>query len=116
MEISTTSNFYNSLTSSLNWDDYKSWLHSDRQYAYADKMFKFSKRFYNIAFTDELITMKSSRTRLEILKALANLTRYLDIRNDTSLHDQFTVWLKRKEIHWSIRSSTNTYDLSLIHI
>ncbi len=56
--------------------------------------------------------MESNRTRVEILKAIANLSRYLDIRNDTNLHEEFTRWLKRKEIHWNTRRNFDNYYLA----
>ncbi|OLC94166.1 MAG: hypothetical protein AUI92_01335, partial [Thaumarchaeota archaeon 13_1_40CM_3_38_6] len=68
------------------------------------------QRFYHLAFTDQLVTMKANRTRLEILKAIGNLTRYLDIKNDTSLHDEYIHWMKRKEIKWSVSAYTNNYE------
>jgi len=100
------------LIATIDWNDYNSWLQSNKQASYADKMFKFSQRFHHLAFTDNLLIMKDNRTRLEILKAIANVTRYLDIKKDTSLHEQFTLWLKRKELRWSVRSSTDTYELA----
>jgi hypothetical protein len=45
------------------------------------------------------------------MKDLVNLTRYLDITNDTNLHEDYTTWLKRKEIHWTVRNNLNTYAL-----
>lgn len=66
-------------------------------------------KFWQLGFNDELITMKQTRTKLEIMKALGNLTRFLDIMYDTNLHEEFLTWLKRKEIHWSIKSNLDTY-------
>jgi hypothetical protein len=53
--------------------------------------------------------MKQTRNKLEIMKSLGNLTRFLDITHDTNLHEEFTTRLKRKEIHWSIQSNLDTY-------
>jgi len=96
----------------LDWEDYNSWLHSTRNKLHARKMFKYSKRFGHLAFSDQLVRMDPSRTRVDILKAVALLTRYLDIRNDTFLHEQLLQWLKRKEIKWTYKTSNNLYELS----
>jgi len=58
--------------------------------------------------------MESSRTKVEILKALANLTRFLDLKYDTNLHEQFTLWMKRKCLHWSCRPSYDNYQISKV--
>ena len=105
---------YNNLLHNIDWDDYNSWLHANKQQLYAHKMFKFSQRYHPLAFTDQLVTMQSSRTKLEILKAIANITRYFDIKNDTLLHEQFTSWLKRKEIQWTVKSTSNNYEIAQI--
>lgn len=55
--------------------------------------------------------MKQTRTKLEIMKALENLTRFMDISNDTNVHEEFTAWLKRKEVHWTIKNNLDTYAL-----
>lgn len=56
--------------------------------------------------------MPQTRKKLDVIKCVANLTRYLDIKNDTTLHEEFTRWLKRKEIKWSIKPSIDNYHLS----
>jgi len=38
--------------------------------------------------------------------------RYFDIKHDTYLHEQFSSWLKRKEIKWNSPARTNTYELA----
>jgi len=46
------------------------------------------------------------------MKATALLTRYMDVRYDTYFHEQFLHWLKRKELKWTYKPSTNLYELS----
>ena len=72
-------------------------------------MYRYSKKYHSLPFTDELVAIKETRNRCDILKSTANLTRYLDIKNDTSFHEEFTKWLKKKEIRWSIRNNRNNY-------
>jgi len=50
--------------------------------------------------------MPNDRKKEDVLKAITNLTRYLDIKYDTYLHDEFLHWIKRKEIRWK-----NTYPI-----
>jgi len=54
-----------------------------------------------------------TRTKAISLRALANLTRYLDTKHDTDIHAAFTDWLKRKEITWA-SSSPNTYSIAKV--
>ena len=53
--------------------------------------------------------MKQSRKKLDILKGIANLTRFLDIINDTEFHEEFTKWLKKKEIKWRLNVNSKNY-------
>lgn len=53
--------------------------------------------------------MKQSRKKLDVLKGIANLTRFLDIINDTEFHEEFTKWLKKKEIKWRINVNSKNY-------
>lgn len=62
-----------------------------------------------MGFSDELVSLNDTRKKLDVLRSVANLTRFLDIKNDSSFHDQFTRWLKRKELKWSRKSSVNNY-------
>jgi len=75
-------------------------------------MFNYSKRFANLGFTEELVSMESSRVKSDIIKAIALLTRYFDVKYDTYLHDEFIAWRKRKEIQWNYQNPLNTYALS----
>ncbi len=63
-------------------------------------------------FTDELVRMEANRVRTDIIKASALLTRYLDIRHDTFFHEQFLIWLKRKELKWTYKTNNNLYYIS----
>jgi len=103
---------YHQISSKLEWNEYREWLLANKQRSYALKLFRYSKRYWELAFTKELVLMKSNRERVEALKAIANLTRYLDIQNDTSLHEEFTTWMKRKELHWNVKNSIDTYKLA----
>ncbi len=75
-------------------------------------MFRLSQQYQKLAFSDELVTMPPTRKKADIAKALANLTRYLDIKYDSYLHDEFTKWLKRKEIKWTAKPATDTYQIA----
>lgn len=75
-------------------------------------MFRLSKKYHQLPFTNDLVSMPPTRKKTDILRALSNLTRYLDIRHDTELHEQFTRWLKRKEIKWTTKLTTDMYQIS----
>jgi len=46
------------------------------------------------------------------MRAMGNLCRFHDIRYDTNLHEQFTSWLKRKEIKWNVTSNRSNYHIA----
>jgi len=96
----------------MDWDDYKKWLFNNKSKLNAKYTFKDSKKYYHFAFSDELVSMKPSRKRQDILKSISNITRYLDIKNDTDFHELWLKWLKKKEIRWRMNPKTDTYLLA----
>lgn len=52
--------------------------------------------------------MKHTRRKEDILKAISNICRFLDIKHDTYYHEEFLRWIKRKEIRW--KHARGTYD------
>ena len=103
---------FDSATKALDWEDYRKWLFNNKSEIHAKYTFKSSKKNHHIAFSNELVFMKQSRKKLDILKGIANLTRFLDIINDTEFHEEFTKWLKKKEIRWRINVQSNNYKIS----
>jgi hypothetical protein len=45
--------------------------------------------------------MPSNRNKQDDLRAMGNLCRFHDFKLDTNLHEEFTLWIKRKEIKWN---------------
>ncbi len=45
--------------------------------------------------------MPSNRNKQDDLRAMGNLCRFHDIKFNTNLHEEFTSWIKRKEIKWN---------------
>jgi len=97
---------------SLSWNNYHDWLLKNKEKHYANVIFHYSQRYWEYAFSNSLLTVNNTRKKSDILKAIANLTRFLDIHNDTFFHEEFTRWLKRKEIKWGINHSQNNYHIS----
>lgn len=76
-------------------------------------MLTYSRKYQNLLFSQDLVDMPASRKKSDILKALANLTRFLDIQNDESYyHEDFVKWMKRKEIKWNQTKQENNYQIS----
>ncbi|AFS83370.1 hypothetical protein NSED_07890 [Candidatus Nitrosopumilus sediminis] len=96
----------------LNWEDYREWLFNNKSQLNAKYTFKDSKKYHHLAFSDELVSMKPSRKRQDILKGISNITRYLDIKKDTDFHELWLKWLKKKEIRWRMNPKTDTYLLA----
>ena len=75
-------------------------------------MYKYSRRYGHLGFTQQLVLMDSNRIKSDIVKAVALLTRYIDVIYDTYLHEQFIEWRKRKELRWNYPNATNPYELA----
>ena len=89
---------------SIDWDHYKKWLYDNKNKYYARTLFRISRKCHQFAFANELIALQNSRQKCDILRAVTNLTRYLDIKNDTYFHDEFLQWMKRKELSWKVKN------------
>ena len=96
-------------TKALDWEEYRKWLFDNKSEIHAKYTFKSSRKNHRFAFSNELVFMKQSRKKLDILKGIANLTRFLDIKNDTEFHDELTKWLKKKEIKWRLNVNSKNY-------
>jgi len=96
----------------FDWEDYKTWLFNNKSELNAKHTFKDSKKYHHYAFSEELVSMKPSRKRQDILKGISNITRYLDIKKDTEFHELWLKWLKKKEIRWRMNPKTDTYLLA----
>jgi len=81
-------------------------LYNNKSKYYARFLFNGTKKWKHLAFSNEFVEMPNDRKKEDVLKAITNLTRYLDIKFDTYLHDEFLHWIKRKEIRWK-----NTYPI-----
>jgi len=103
---------YEQILSRITWSDFETWLKSTRHPLHARRMFNLAYKFHKLAFNNELVFMEINRNRIEIIKSLALLTRFLDVKYDTFLHEQFTLWLKRKEIKWTCKTVSNNYENS----
>jgi len=100
---------FDSATKALDWEEYRQWLFNNKSEIHAKYTFKSSKKNHHLAFSNELVFMKQSRKKLDILKGIANLTRFLDIINDTEFHEEFSRWLKKKEIKWRLNVNSKNY-------
>jgi len=85
---------------SIDWEHYKKWLYNNKNKYYARFLLSGAKKWHNYAFSNELVELSNDRNKDDILKAVTNLTRYFDINHDTTFHEEFLQWLKRKEIKW----------------
>ena len=102
MEVAPTGPFQSiqKAIETIDWRDYEKWCYNNKSKLYARFLIRESKKWHHLAFSNEFLELPNDRKREDILKAITNLTRYLDIKNDTYFHEQFLQWLKRKEIGW----------------
>lgn len=101
------------MASSMDWDEYLKWLLRTKHRIYGRNMWLLGRRTYSLAFTPELVLMEHTRKKEDILKAISNLCRFLDIKHDTYLHDEFLRWLRRKEVRWkSTKGAYANYSLA----
>jgi len=96
----------------IDWEDYRKWLLNNKSLIHAKYCFKWSQRYHHLAFSNDLVDMPQSRKRQDVLKGISNLTRFIDIKNDTDFHEIFLKWLKKKEIKWRLNVKSNNYEIS----
>lgn len=89
---------------SISWDDYKKWLYDNKNKYYARTLFRGSKNWHEYAFSTKLVELQNNRRKGDMLRAITNLTRYIDIKNDTYFHEEFLKWMKRKELSWKVKN------------
>ena len=94
------------------WNEYEDWLLQNKNRAYARVVFRTTKKYYHLAFTQELVNLPNSRKKEDILKAISNLTRFYDIKYDTYLHEDFLKWVKRKELKWKTSQTSINHQVS----
>ena len=58
----------------------------------------------SLIFSSKFEQKKNDRNKVDDLRAMGNLCRFHDIKHDTDLHEEFTSWLKKKEIKWNVRN------------
>ncbi len=102
---------YRMLLKRIDWNDYERWIEEGRYQAYAKDMFNYAKKFCNLLFSNEFVEMPNCRRKINIQNALANLTRYLDIKFETNLHDSFLQWVGRKGLKWNLGKKPDLYAL-----
>ena len=102
---------YQQAVEALDWEKFREWLLNNKSTLHAKYCFKYAQKYHNLAFSEELVSMNRTRARQDVLKGIANLTRYLDIINDTDFHEILLKWLKKKEIRWRVQAKTDTYVL-----
>jgi len=105
IHYNTICNLFRKYVESLDWNDYKKWLDNNKSTYYAKFLLCGGKKWHRYAFSNELVELPSDRKREDILKAVTNLTRFLDIRYDTYFHEDFLKWIKRKELRWKSAKS-----------
>lgn len=92
----------------MDWDEYLRWLLQTKHRHYGRNIWLLGKKVYTMAFTPELVLMEHTRRKEDILKAISNICRFLDIKHNTYYHEEFLRWIKRKEIRW--KHARGTYD------
>lgn len=90
----------------MDWDEYLRWLLQNKHHHYGRNMWLLGRRTFHMAFTPELVMLESTRRKEDILKAISNICRFLDIKCDTYYHEEFLRWMKRKEVKWKSQRST----------
>nr|ABZ09111.1 hypothetical protein ALOHA_HF4000APKG6D9ctg2g16 [uncultured marine crenarchaeote HF4000_APKG6D9] len=91
---------------------YKKWLYDNKHPLYARSIINHSSRVSNLIFSDEFVLLTNNSKKQNDMRVMGNLCRYHDIKYDTNLHEQFTAWLKKKEIKWNVTTNRNNYHIA----
>ena len=113
VDFSEATEYYNYRLMTLDWNDYRSWLQSQRLFPrYEKRMNDLLKKYGNLGFTFQLVAMQPNREKLDILKALSKFCLYVDQRYDTILKIKFLEWLKQKGVSWKLPQRDNSFELA----
>ena len=111
--------FSNSITKNRNYladvqkdPNFKKWLYDNKHPLYAKSIWNKSGQAVELIFTDRFVIQPNDRIKQEQLRVMGNLCRFHDIKYDSNLHQEFTLWLKKKEIKWGGNKRINMYRLA----
>ena len=66
-------------------------------------MIDYAKKYAKLGFDFDLVNYPDTRKKRDIMSAIANVCRYLDLKNDTRLYSNWKDWLVAKEITWKTK-------------
>ena len=104
--------YYRFRLATMDWQEFEDWLNSKNTLKYTKQMIDYAKKYGEMGFDFKLVSYPKIRKKNDILKSIANVCRFIDIRYDTVLHEAFKKWLKKKEIKWNVKSHSENYAIA----
>lgn len=104
--------YYRFQFATMDWDEFFDWLKGNNSFKYSKVMLSYAKKYGHMGFDFKLVSYEKIRKKNDILKAIANVCRFIDIKYDTMVHDVFKKWLKKKEIKWNVKHTSHTYEMA----
>ncbi|MEX0655922.1 MAG: integrase, partial [Nitrosopumilaceae archaeon] len=89
--------------------EYRNWLDQNKNPRYARYIGRRSPQVVDLLFNDDFVVRPNDRNKQDDMRAMGNLCRFHDIKYDTNLHEEFTSWLKKKEIKWRSNINSKNY-------
>ena len=93
--------FYRMKLAVMNWDIYNNYLSTKKLNPHYSKlMFTYARKYAYLGFDFELITYPDTRKKKDIMSSIANLVKYIDLKDETILYEKWKSWTKSKNISW----------------
>jgi heme-degrading monooxygenase HmoA len=104
--------YYRFRLTTMDWKEFEDWLDAKNTRLYTKQMLSYARKYGELGFNFKLVSYENTRKKNDILKSIANICRFIDVRYDTLLHESFKKWLKKKEIKWNIKPHSENYAIA----
>ena len=93
--------FYRTKLAEMDWHIYRNYLSTKKLNPhYSKQMIDYAQKFAHLGFDFELITYPDTRKKKDIMASIANLVKYIDLKEETILYEKWKTWTTTKGLSW----------------
>ena len=93
--------FYRTKLAEMDWHIYRNYLSTKKLNPhYSKQMIDYAQKFAHLGFDFELITYPDTRKKKDIMSSIANLVKYIDLKEETILYEKWKSWTNSKGLSW----------------
>lgn len=95
--------FYRTKLAEMDWHVYRNYLSTKKLNPhYSKQMIDYAQKYGHLGFDFELITYPDSRKKKDIMSSIANLVKYIDLKDETILYEKWKSWTTSKNVSWKV--------------